>query len=75
MVGSGEEDPAMDDPSTIKMSKAEGDELSRRLETNTLTKEDRALLGRVLEQGLDIVKTESLRSYDGQPGYTLAQGQ
>ncbi len=34
-----------------------------------------ALLGRVLDQGLDIVKTESLRSYDGQPGYTLAQGQ
>jgi isocitrate dehydrogenase len=34
-----------------------------------------ALLGRVLEQGLEIVKTESLRSYDGQPGYTLAQGQ
>jgi isocitrate dehydrogenase len=34
-----------------------------------------ALLGRVAGQGLDIVKTESLRSYDGQPGYTLAQGQ
>ena len=34
-----------------------------------------ALLGRVLAQGLEIVKTESLRSYDGQPGYTLAQGQ
>ncbi len=34
-----------------------------------------ALLGRVLDQGLDIVKTETLRSYDGQPGYTLAQGQ
>ena len=34
-----------------------------------------ALLGRVLDQGLDIVKTESLRTYDGQPGYTLAQGQ
>ena len=34
-----------------------------------------ALLGRVLEQGIDIVKTETLRSYDGQLGYTLAQGQ
>ena len=34
-----------------------------------------ALLDRVLDQGLDIVKTESLRSYDGQPGYSLAQGQ
>lgn len=39
----------MDDPSTIKMSKAESDELSRRLETNSLTAEDRALLGRVLK--------------------------
>jgi isocitrate dehydrogenase len=34
-----------------------------------------ALLGRVHDLGLDIVKTESLRRYDGQPGYTLAQGQ
>lgn len=39
----------MDDPSTIKMSKAESDELSHRLETNSLTAEDRALLGRVLK--------------------------
>ena len=34
-----------------------------------------ALLGRVLERGLDIVKTESLRSYGGKLGYMLAQGQ
>ncbi|HLJ45376.1 MAG TPA: NADP-dependent isocitrate dehydrogenase [Bryobacteraceae bacterium] len=34
-----------------------------------------ALLSRVLDQGLEIVKTESLRSYDGQRGYSLAQGQ
>jgi hypothetical protein len=34
-----------------------------------------ALLGRVREPGLDIVKTESLRSYDGKLSYTLAQGQ
>jgi isocitrate dehydrogenase len=34
-----------------------------------------ALLGRVLDQGIEIVKTETLRSYDGQLGYTLAQGQ
>lgn len=33
------------------------------------------LLKRLDEQGLEIVKTENLRSYDGQPGYTLAQGQ
>jgi isocitrate dehydrogenase len=25
--------------------------------------------------GIDIVKTETLRTFDGQPGYTLAQGQ
>ena len=38
-------------------------------------KQTLALLGRVLDQGIDIVKTESLRTYDGQLGYTLAQGQ
>jgi len=34
-----------------------------------------ALLNRVLDQGVEIVKTETLRNFDGQPGYTLAQGQ
>ena len=34
-----------------------------------------ALLGRVLDQGIEIVKTENLHSFDGKPGYTLAQGQ
>jgi isocitrate dehydrogenase len=34
-----------------------------------------ALLGRVLDQGLDIVKTETLRTFDGKLGYTLSQGQ
>jgi isocitrate/isopropylmalate dehydrogenase len=29
----------------------------------------------LLDQGIDIVKTESLRTYVGKPGYTLAQGQ
>ena len=38
-------------------------------------KQTLALLGRVADQGLDIVKTEGLRTYDGQLGYTLAQGQ
>jgi len=33
------------------------------------------LLGRVDAHGLQIVKTEGLRTYDGQPGYSLAQGQ
>ena len=38
----------MDDPSTIKLSKEQYDELSQRLEKDKLTAEDRALLGRVL---------------------------
>ena len=33
-----------------------------------------ALLGRVLDQRVEIVKTETLRTFDGQAGYTLAQG-
>jgi isocitrate dehydrogenase len=33
------------------------------------------LLERVLEQGLDIAKTEYLRNYEGVAGFTLAQGQ
>jgi hypothetical protein len=41
----------------------------------TTSKKTVALLGRVLEQGLEIVKTETLRSYDGSIGYTLWQGQ
>jgi len=31
-------------------------------------------LNRVLDQGIDIVKTETLGIYDGKLGYTLAQG-
>lgn len=34
-----------------------------------------ALMKSVDGAGVDIVKTESLRNYDGQAGYTLAQGQ
>lgn len=34
-----------------------------------------SLLGRVVEQGLEIAQTETLRTYDGVAGYTLAQGQ
>jgi isocitrate dehydrogenase len=34
-----------------------------------------ALLGRVAMAGIDIAMTESLCTFDGQPGYTLAQGQ
>jgi isocitrate dehydrogenase len=34
-----------------------------------------ALLARIDALGIEIVKTEGLRSYDGQPGYSLAQGQ
>jgi hypothetical protein len=34
-----------------------------------------ARLGRVLEQGLEIVETEALRSYNGTVGGALLQGQ
>ncbi|HKW96491.1 MAG TPA: NADP-dependent isocitrate dehydrogenase [Bryobacteraceae bacterium] len=34
-----------------------------------------SLLGRIADAGLDVVKTESLRNYDGKPGYTLSQGE
>src|ERR1051326_8450469 len=42
---------------------------------NVTQQQTLALLGRVVGQGIEIVKTESLRSYDGQLGYSLAQGQ
>jgi isocitrate dehydrogenase len=34
-----------------------------------------ALLNRVAEAGFDFVKTENLCTFDGQPGYSLSQGQ
>ena len=34
-----------------------------------------ALLGRIADSGIEIAMTESLRSFDGQDGFTLAQGQ
>jgi isocitrate dehydrogenase len=34
-----------------------------------------ALLGRVAESGLEFVKTEHLYTFDGQPGFSLGQGQ
>jgi len=33
------------------------------------------LLGRIADTGMEIVKTENLRNYDGKAGYTLAQGE
>lgn len=33
------------------------------------------LLGRVAEAGLDFIKTEHLCTFDGQPGYSLGQGE
>ncbi len=33
------------------------------------------LLGRVNGLGIEVVKTEYLRMYGGQPGFSLAQGQ
>jgi len=34
-----------------------------------------ALLARVAQAGIDIAATQALRTFDGQPGFTLAQGQ
>jgi isocitrate dehydrogenase len=34
-----------------------------------------ALLGRVVAAGFDVIKTENLYDFDGQPGYALGQGQ
>jgi isocitrate dehydrogenase len=34
-----------------------------------------SLLGRIAETGVEIVKTENLRNYDGRAGFTLAQGE
>jgi len=34
-----------------------------------------ALIGRLDAAGLAVVKTESLRNFDGKPGYTLSQGE
>jgi isocitrate/isopropylmalate dehydrogenase len=42
---------------------------------STNAKQTVALLDRVLDPGVEIVKMETLRNFDGQPGYTLAQGQ
>jgi len=33
------------------------------------------LLERVAAAGIDVVKTESLRNFDGKLGYTLSQGE
>ena len=30
---------------------------------------------RISEAGIDIAATQTLRNFDGQPGFTLAQGQ
>jgi isocitrate dehydrogenase len=34
-----------------------------------------ALIARAAEAGLDIIKTDSLYTFDGQRGYSLAQGE
>jgi isocitrate dehydrogenase len=34
-----------------------------------------SLLQRVAEAGFDFIKTENLYDFDGQPGYSLGQGQ
>jgi len=48
----------------------------RFLSEGTVTQEQAiALQGRVVNCGVEIAKTETLRTFDGKPGYTLAQGQ
>ena len=45
-------------------------------ETKTVTHgQISALYQKVIAAGYDIVKTETLRMFDGQQGFTLAQGQ
>jgi hypothetical protein len=34
-----------------------------------------SLLSRVAEAGIEIAATQALHTFDGQPGFTLAQGQ
>jgi hypothetical protein len=34
-----------------------------------------ALFQKVIGAGYDVVKMETLRTFDGKPGYSLAQGQ
>ncbi|MBC8099133.1 MAG: NADP-dependent isocitrate dehydrogenase, partial [Armatimonadetes bacterium] len=34
-----------------------------------------ALLGRVINAGFEVIKTEHLFNFDGQPGYSMGQGQ
>ena len=41
----------------------------------TRGKQTVALLGRVLDQGIEIVQTETLRNYNGNIGYSFSQGQ
>jgi isocitrate dehydrogenase len=51
------------------------DGITETLDGGATSKKTVALLGRVLEQGLEIVKTETHRTYDSSAGYTLSQGQ
>jgi isocitrate dehydrogenase len=44
-------------------------------EKGTNQKEILSLLGRVADKGVDVVKTEYLRTFDGQPGFSLSQGE
>lgn len=45
-------------------------------EGQTLTHQTVAsLLGRLADEGLDFIKTEHLYTFDGEPGYSLGQGQ
>jgi hypothetical protein len=61
----------------VPITVAHGDGISLRSWTprSTSSKNTVALLGRGLEQGLEIAKTQTLRTYNGVVGYSLTQGQ
>ena len=41
----------------------------------SVTPDIASLLGRIGDAGLDFIKTENLCTFDGEPGYSLAQGE
>jgi isocitrate/isopropylmalate dehydrogenase len=62
-------------PITVAHGDGIGPEIMEAKDGEATSRTTVALVGRVLEQGIEIVKTETMRSYDGAAGYTLSQGQ
>ncbi len=59
----------------VPITVAHGDGIGPEIMEVCLPKQTVALLGRVLDQVVEIVKTEALRTFNGEVGYTLSQGQ